>query len=119
MSAGGMASGGVPGGGPSSGSGRSSGPGGVGGAHGPNPLYRLARALRNRYGTAPNEPDLEQICRIILDIEAIRQTAPPTPDDWRDAVARHCPSAGRHRFAIDNSDLDALLEEIRRQLRQP
>lgn len=98
----------------------SMGTGVTSGATPPNPLFQLGDALRTRYGTAPEEPDLEQISRVIVDIEGIRRQRPPVEADWKGSVAKHCPSAGTHAYpALDNSDLDALLEEIRRRLRNP
>jgi hypothetical protein len=101
----------------------SGGPGATAGSGVPspaNPLFRLGQSLRTRFGTAPQEPDLEQIARVIVDIEGILKKRTPVDADWEDSVKRHCPSTGSQFYpATDFSDLNAILEEIRRLLGDP
>ena len=73
----------------------------------------LAHSLRMRFFTAPAEPNDRQLDAIIADIRHLRALRPVLLDDWRDAVQRHCPSAGTCKYgAVDNSDLNGWLQEI-------
>jgi hypothetical protein len=76
----------------------------------------LARLLKIRFGTAPQEPSERQLNEIKRAIEAIRNSGRlPTWADWQVLVYRYCPGAGQHRYAgMDNSDLDTLLALARR-----
>jgi hypothetical protein len=72
---------------------------------------QLAHALKLKFGTAPSDPNAQQLASIktyILKIKTSGRT--PTDDDWRSAVHLVCPDAGRYKYAgLDNSDLNTLL----------
>lgn len=73
---------------------------------------QLSHALKIKYGTAPAEPNELQLAAIKRDIQSlITQGKTPTEHDWQEIVHRHCPGAGKYKYAgADNSDLVTLLQ---------
>jgi hypothetical protein len=73
---------------------------------------RLIQALRIQFGTSYYEPNASQLLSIKSEIQKIQAAGrTPSEGDWRAAVSRFCPSAGKHKYAgLDNSDLNTLLE---------
>ncbi|MGK0270649.1 MAG: hypothetical protein ACI88H_001296 [Cocleimonas sp.] len=73
---------------------------------------QLAHTLKIKYGTAPSEPNEQQLAAIKMDIQTlVNQGRSPTENDWQEIVTRHCPDAGRYKYAgADNSDLVTLLQ---------
>lgn len=73
---------------------------------------RLALALKIRFGTAPSEPNEQQLAGIKRDIQSLVALGrAPTDADWQIIVSRHCPGAGKYKYAgADNSDLTTLLQ---------
>ena len=74
-------------------------------------LDKLAHALKMKFGTAPSDPNPQQMAVITAYIKSIKSPGRfPTEDDWRAAVHLYCPSAGSYKYAgLDNSDLNTLL----------
>lgn len=75
------------------------------------PDEKLAHSLRIKFGTSDVEPDAQQLAQVKSAISQItRSGGTPTENDWRDATARYCPTAGTWKYAgLDNSDLNVLL----------
>lgn len=71
----------------------------------------LAHALMVRFGTGNGEPTDAQLTAIKKELATlIRKGSTPTDEEWRRAVHRYCPTAGKWKYAgVDNSDLNALL----------
>ncbi len=78
---------------------------------------RLALALKIRFGTAPSEPNEQQLAAIKRDIQSLAaQGRTPTDHDWQEVVSMHCPGAGKYKYAgADNSDLITLLQMATRK----
>lgn len=76
-----------------------------------SPNEQIAHSLKIKFGTGPGEPNSEQLAKIIAEILTIQAAGSKVSDKvWRDAVHKHCPSAGHYKYAgIDNSDLNTLL----------
>ena len=72
---------------------------------------QIAHALKLKFGTAPSEPNTQQLASIKAYIAGIKNSGRnPTEADWRSAVHLACPDAGRYKYAgLDNSDLNTLL----------
>lgn len=79
----------------------------------PNRREDFAHMIRIRYGTAPSEPTERQLDAIIVDIGSVPPTTPITIGELGKIVARHCPTAGTHKYGQDVSDLQAIAEAIR------
>jgi len=73
---------------------------------------QLRHAIKMKYGTAPQDPDNQQLDQIKKQLKAIVDSGRiPTADEWWNIVHTNCPSAGKYRYAgIDNSDLTTLLK---------
>ncbi len=76
----------------------------------------MKNKLRVLGGTPPNTPTDAELDQIIRDLEKIRKVRVPTERDWLDAVEKHVPGAGTHKYAgLDMSDLNQLLDQIMRE----
>jgi len=74
----------------------------------------LAHGIQMAFGTGGGEPTSAQTDAIINELNRIKQTfhREPIKSEWADVVKKHCPTAGRYKYAgIDNSDLNALLAQ--------
>lgn len=72
----------------------------------------LASKIRIKYGTAPEEPNSNQLTCIIEKIQSIKlkEKRSPSDLDWDIAVNENCKSAGKYVYSgLDNSDLNAIL----------
>ena len=77
-----------------------------------NSYDELAHIIKIKFGTAPHEPNPDQLKRIKLDIQAlVSKGITPSEDDWVEIVEKHCPSAGSYIYkGADTSDLITLLQ---------
>lgn len=75
---------------------------------------KLALALKIKFGTAPSEPNEQQLEGIKRDIQSLAAHGrPPADRDWQEVVSRHCPGTGKYKYAgADNSDLITLLQMV-------
>lgn len=73
---------------------------------------KLAHVLKLKFGTSHFEPTEAQVNEIKLAILAIIAAGgTPAESDWQRIVAAKCPSAGKYKYAgQDTSDLATLLE---------
>ncbi|MCF7821344.1 MAG: hypothetical protein K9M17_02750 [Mariprofundaceae bacterium] len=72
----------------------------------------LARIIKIKFSTSPNEPASHQLEKIKQDIQAlVAKGITPSEKDWADIVKKYCPDAVNHVYAgVDTSDLITLMQ---------